>query len=119
MLGLAKRIRARIFQASTSEVYGDPTIHPQTESYWGNVNPLGIRACYDEGKRCAETLFFDYHRQHKLRIKVARIFNTYGPRQPDISLAREQLGWEPHIPLEQGLINTIRYFDDLLTHVVV
>ena len=217
MLGLAKRIRARIFQASTSEVYGDPTIHPQTESYWGNVNPLGIRACYDEGKRCAETLFFDYHRQHKLRIKVARIFNTYGPhmhpndgrvvsnfivqalknepitiygqgdqtrsfcyvddlidgfiklmnspdgltgpvnlgnpgeftikqlaetvikmtgsssklvylplpaddpkqRQPDITLAREQLGWEPHIPLEQGLINTIRYFDDLLTHLNV
>ena len=217
MLGLAKRIRARIFQASTSEVYGDPTIHPQTESYWGNVNPLGIRACYDEGKRCAETLFFDYHRQHKLRIKVARIFNTYGPhmhpndgrvvsnfivqalknepitiygqgdqtrsfcyvddlidgfirlmnspdsltgpvnlgnpseftikqlaetvikmtgsasnlvymplpaddpkqRQPDITLAREQLGWEPHIPLEQGLINTIRYFDDLLTHLDV
>jgi UDP-glucuronate decarboxylase len=80
MLGLAKRIRARIFQASTSEVYGDPSVHPQPESYWGNVNPLGIRACYDEGKRCAETLFFDYHRQHKLRIKVARIFNTYGPR---------------------------------------
>ena len=217
MLGLAKRIRARIFQASTSEVYGDPTIHPQPESYWGNVNPLGIRACYDEGKRCAETLFFDYHRQHKLRIKVARIFNTYGPhmhpndgrvvsnfivqalknepitiygqgdqtrsfcyvddlidgfiklmnspdgltgpvnlgnpgeftikqlaetvikmtgpasklvymplpaddpkqRQPDITLARKQLGWEPHIPLEQGLINTIRYFDDLLTRLDV
>jgi UDP-glucuronate decarboxylase len=80
MLGLAKRRRAKIFQASTSEVYGDPAIHPQTEDYWGNVNPIGIRSCYDEGKRCAETLFFDYHRQHKLRIKVARIFNTYGPR---------------------------------------
>ena len=80
MLGLAKRVRAKIFQASTSEVYGDPTVHPQVESYRGNVNPLGPRACYDEGKRCAETLFFDYHRQHGLRIKVARIFNTYGPR---------------------------------------
>jgi UDP-glucuronate decarboxylase len=80
MLGLAKRTRAKIFQASTSEVYGDPTVHPQVESYRGNVNPLGPRACYDEGKRCAETLFFDYYRQHKLRIKVARIFNTYGPR---------------------------------------
>jgi UDP-glucuronate decarboxylase len=80
MLGLAKRLNARIFQASTSEVYGDPTIHPQTESYWGNVNPIGIRSCYDEGKRCAETLFFDYYRQHKLDIRVARIFNTYGPR---------------------------------------
>jgi UDP-glucuronate decarboxylase len=80
MLGLAKRVGARIFQASTSEVYGDPKVHPQTESYWGNVNPIGIRSCYDEGKRCAETLFFDYHRQHKLNIKVARIFNTYGPR---------------------------------------
>ncbi|WP_369058245.1 UDP-glucuronic acid decarboxylase family protein [Caulobacter sp. 73W] len=80
MLGLAKRRRAKIFQASTSEVYGDPTWHPQPEEYWGNVNPIGIRSCYDEGKRCAETLFFDYHRQHKLRIKVARIFNTYGPR---------------------------------------
>jgi len=213
MLGLAKRIRARIFQASTSEVYGDPSVHPQPESYWGNVNPLGIRACYDEGKRCAETLFFDYHRQHKLRIKVARIFNTYGPRmhpndgrvvsnfivqalnnqsitiygkgdqtrsfcyvddliegfirlmnssdeltgpvnlgnpveftikqlaetvirmtgsasklvykplpeddpkqrQPDITLARAKLGWEPVIQLEQGLGETIRYFDQLLT----
>ena len=79
MLGLAKRVRARILQASTSEVYGDPTTHPQTEEYWGNVNPIGPRACYDEGKRCAETLFFDYYRQHRLRIKVARIFNTYGP----------------------------------------
>jgi len=80
MLGLAKRLRAKIFQASTSEVYGDPSVHPQTEDYRGNVNPIGPRACYDEGKRCAETLFFDYHRQHRLRIRVARIFNTYGPR---------------------------------------
>ncbi|MEO0954786.1 MAG: UDP-glucuronic acid decarboxylase family protein, partial [Pseudomonadota bacterium] len=80
MLGLAKRTKARILQASTSEVYGDPTVHPQEESYWGNVNPIGPRSCYDEGKRCAETLFFDYHRQHNLDIKVARIFNTYGPR---------------------------------------
>ena len=80
MLGLAKRVGARIFQASTSEVYGDPSVHPQKESYWGNVNPIGIRSCYDEGKRCAETLFFDYHRQHNLDIRVARIFNTYGPR---------------------------------------
>lgn len=80
MLGLAKRVKARIFQASTSEVYGDPEVHPQPEEYWGRVNPIGIRSCYDEGKRCAETLFFDYHRQHNLDIKVARIFNTYGPR---------------------------------------
>jgi len=80
MLGLAKRVRARILQASTSEVYGDPEVHPQPESYWGRVNPIGIRSCYDEGKRCAETLFFDYHRQHHVDIKVIRIFNTYGPR---------------------------------------
>jgi UDP-glucuronate decarboxylase len=80
MLGLAKRVNAKILQASTSEVYGDPQVHPQREDYWGHVNPIGLRACYDEGKRCAETLFFDYHRQHNLRIKVARIFNTYGPR---------------------------------------
>ena len=80
MLGLAKRVKARIFQASTSEVYGDPTVHPQTEDYWGNVNPIGMRSCYDEGKRCAETLFFDYYRQYGLDIRVARIFNTYGPR---------------------------------------
>ena len=80
MLGLAKRTKAKILQASTSEVYGDPIVHPQTEDYWGHVNPIGLRSCYDEGKRCAETLFFDYRRQHKLRIKVARIFNTYGPR---------------------------------------
>ncbi len=84
MLGLAKRVKAKIFQASTSEVYGDPSMHPQLESYWGNVNPIGIRSCYDEGKRCAETLFFDYYRQHGVRIRVARIFNTYGPRMhPD------------------------------------
>jgi len=80
MLGLAKRLNCKIFQASTSEVYGDPSVHPQPEAYWGNVNPIGIRSCYDEGKRCAETLFFDYYRQHNLQIKVARIFNTYGPR---------------------------------------
>ncbi|TIQ50794.1 MAG: NAD-dependent epimerase/dehydratase family protein, partial [Mesorhizobium sp.] len=80
MLGLAKRLKCKIMQASTSEVYGDPVVHPQTEAYWGNVNPIGPRSCYDEGKRCAETLFFDYHRQHSVDIKVARIFNTYGPR---------------------------------------
>jgi UDP-glucuronate decarboxylase len=80
MLGLAKRLKVKILQSSTSEVYGDPTEHPQRESYWGNVNPIGVRSCYDEGKRCAETLFFDYHRQHKLKIRVVRIFNTYGPR---------------------------------------
>lgn len=80
MLGLAKRLKCKVLQASTSEVYGDPEVHPQEEGYWGNVNPIGLRSCYDEGKRCAETLFFDYHRQHALRIKVARIFNTYGPR---------------------------------------
>ena len=212
MLGLAKRIKARILQASTSEVYGDPTIHPQQEEYWGNVNPMGPRACYDEGKRCAETLFFDYQRQHGLDIKVARIFNTYGPRmhpndgrvvsnfimqslknqpisvfgkgaqtrsfcyvddlveglirlmgsddgfsgpvnlgnpveftilelarkvvemtgsesrvefsplpqddpkerQPDITLARRELGWEPTVELADGLANTIPYFEGLL-----
>ena len=79
-LGLAKRVRARVFLASTSEVYGDPTVHPQSESYWGNVNPIGRRSCYDEGKRCAETLFFDYHRENGVDIRVVRIFNTYGPR---------------------------------------
>jgi UDP-glucuronate decarboxylase len=109
MLGLAKRLRARILQASTSEVYGDPSEHPQNEEYWGNVNPIGPRACYDEGKRCAETLFFDYQRQHNLEIKVARIFNTYGPaddpqqRCPDITKARELLGWKPTISLAEGL----------------
>ena len=213
MLGLAKRTGAKILQASTSEVYGDPEIHPQIESYWGRVNPVGSRACYDEGKRCAETLFFDYRRQHNLGIKVVRIFNTYGPRmypddgrvvsnfivqalknqpitlfgdgqqtrsfcyvsdlvdglismmdtpddvtgpinlgnpneftireladavikhigskseyvfrelpsddprqrQPDISLARETLGWEPKVQLEEGLASTVRYFDELLS----
>jgi UDP-glucuronate decarboxylase len=218
MLGLAKRVKARILQASTSEVYGDPSVHPQTEAYWGNVNPIGPRSCYDEGKRCAETLFFDYHRQHGLDIRVARIFNTYGPRlhlndgrvvstfivqalqgkdltlfgdgsqtrsfcyvddlidgflrfmelpsgekgapgfpgpinlgnpgeftvrqlaemvveltgsksklvflplpaddpmqrQPDISRARQMLEWEPKVPLRDGLVKTIAYFDGLL-----
>ena len=212
MLGLAKRVKAKIFQASTSEVYGDPKIHPQQESYWGHVNPIGFRSCYDEGKRCAETLFFDYRRQHHLCIKVGRIFNTYGPRmhpndgrvvsnfivqalknepitiygdgsqtrsfcyaddlieafvrlmktgddftgpvnlgnpnefsikelaekvidltgstsqlifkplpeddplqrRPDISLAKEKLGWEPKVELEEGLKNTIGYFETLL-----
>ena len=212
MLGLAKRTRAKIMQASTSEVYGDPQVHPQTEDYWGHVNPIGFRSCYDEGKRCAETLFFDYWRQHKLRIKIARIFNTYGPRmhpndgrvvsnfimqalkgtditiygdgsqtrsfcyvdelidgfvrlmnsaddftgpvnlgnpgeftikelaekvvemigsksklvykplpnddptqrQPDITLAKEKLGWEPKTKLEDGLQKTIPYFEDLI-----
>jgi len=212
MLGLAKRLNAKIFQASTSEVYGDPKVHPQTEDYWGHVNPVGQRSCYDEGKRCAETLFFDYRRQHRLYIKVARIFNTYGPRmhpndgrvvsnfimqalqsnpitiygdgtqtrsfcyvddlieaivrlmntaddftgpvntgnpeaftivelaekvidltgsksklvykplpyddpqqrQPDITLAKEKLGWEPTVKLEDGLKETIKYFDRLV-----
>lgn len=214
MLGLAKRTKARILQASTSEVYGDPSVHPQTEDYWGNVNPIGPRSCYDEGKRCAETLFFDYHRQHDLDIKVARIFNTYGPRmhpndgrvvsnfivqalrgeditlygdgeqtrsfcyvddlveglirlmdskegvtgpinlgnpgeftirelaelvieltgsksklthkplpqddpkqrQPNITLAKENLDWQPTVPLKDGLGHTIKYFDELLTN---
>ena len=212
MLGLAKRTKARILQASTSEVYGDPEVHPQRETYWGHVNPIGIRSCYDEGKRCAETLFFDYHRQHQLEIKVVRIFNTYGPRmhpndgrvvsnfivqalrgeditiygdgsqtrsfcyaddliegfvrmmaspremtgpfnmgnpveftikqlaetvlsmvggdsklvfkplpqddpkqrQPDITLARNNLGWEPKVGLEQGLKTTVAYFRSFL-----
>lgn len=213
MLGLAKRTRARVLQASTSEVYGDPAVHPQQEGYWGNVNPIGPRSCYDEGKRCAETLFFDYRRQHRLEIKVVRIFNTYGPRmhpqdgrvvsnfivqalggeditiygdgqqtrsfcyvddlvsgllammatddtctgpvnlgnpgeftmlelaervialvgsrsrvvhrplpqddprqrRPDISLARDQLGWTPRVQLDEGLKKTIAYFDELLS----
>ena len=212
MLGLAKRTKARILQASTSEVYGDPQVHPQPEEYWGHVNPIGVRSCYDEGKRCAETLFFDYHRQHQVNIKVARIFNTYGPRmhvndgrvvsnfivqalrgepltlygegsqtrsfcycddlidafvrlmatgdevtgpinlgnpveftirelaelvleltgsksqlvwqplpsddpkqrQPDIGKARRVLGWEPSIPLREGLVKTIAYFESTL-----
>ena len=215
MLGLAKRIKARILQASTSEVYGDPDVHPQSEDYWGNVNQIGLRSCYDEGKRCAETLFFDYLRQHSLKIKVVRIFNTYGPfmqlndgrvvsnfivqalknepitiygdgnqtrsfcyvddlidglvrmmdtpddftgpvnmgnpgeftirqlaekvidmtgsrselvfhplpsddprqRCPDISLARHELGWEPMVRLEEGLVNTISYFDNFLKEI--
>jgi UDP-glucuronate decarboxylase len=213
MLGLAKRVRAKIFQASTSEVYGDPQVHPQVESYWGHTNPIGVRSCYDEGKRCAETLFFDYRRQHNLAIKVGRIFNTYGPRmhpndgrvvsnfivqalrgepvtiygdgsqtrsfcyvddlveafirfmatgddvtgpinlgnpgeftilelaekviaatgsrselirkplpaddpvqrRPDITLAKDKLGWEPKIQLDEGLEKTISYFDKLLS----
>ena len=217
MLGLAKRLRCKIFQASTSEVYGDPSVHPQPESYWGNVNPIGPRSCYDEGKRCAETLFFDYHRQHGLQIKVARIFNTYGPRmhhadgrvvsnfvvqalrgepitiygegqqtrsfcyvddlvegfiqlmesdeeitgpvnlgnpgeftirelaeqvisqtgsrselafrdlpqddpkqrRPDISQAKALLGWEPTVPLEEGLARTVAYFRELLSDLEV
>jgi UDP-glucuronate decarboxylase len=211
MLGLAKRLKVRILQASTSEVYGDPTEHPQKESYWGNVNPIGPRSCYDEGKRCAETLFFDYHRQHKLNIRVVRIFNTFGPRmhpndgrvvsnfvlqalrnepitlygtgnqtrsfcyvddlvtgliammdqdeiigpvnlgnpaeysikelammikeisgssseivfrplpeddpvrrKPDITLARQKLGWEPTVPIREGLERTIQYFREML-----
>jgi UDP-glucuronate decarboxylase len=166
MLGLAKRLRVKVLQASTSEVYGDPAVHPQTEDYWGNVNPIGERSCYDEGKRCAETLFFDYHRQHQLKIKVMRIFNTYGPRmhpkdgrvvsnfivqalqgeditqlaeaviqltgaksklvfrplpsddpkqrQPNITQARDVLGWEPKVQLQQGLTQTIAYFDEFL-----
>jgi len=99
MLGLAKRVKASILQASTSEVYGDPEVHPQEETYWGRVNPIGMRACYDEGKRCAETLFFDYHRQ----------------RKPDISMAKKELGWQPQIPLREGLKKTIAYFEQLLS----
>lgn len=124
MLGLAKRLGARILQASTSEVYGDPEIHPQTEAYLGRVNPIGARACYDEGKRCAETLFFDYHRQCGLDIKVIRIFNTYGPRilleddprqrRPDITLARQALDWNPTVALDAGLDRTIAYFEKLI-----
>jgi UDP-glucuronate decarboxylase len=121
MLGLAKRLGARIFQASTSEVYGDPLVHPQTEEYWGNVNPIGIRSCYDEGKRCAETLFFDYWRQHELPIKVARIFNTYGPRmQPDdgrvvSSFIVQALSGEPiTIFGDGGQSRSFCYVDDLV-----
>jgi len=176
-LGLAKRVNARVFQASTSEVYGDPEVHPQPESYWGSVNPIGIRSCYDEGKRCAETLFFDYHRQNGVDIRIVRIFNTYGPRmspedgrvvsnfivqalrgeditiygdgsqtrsfelaekviqltgtqsrivhealpaddpkqrQPDIELAKTELGWEPRVSLDEGLVETIDYFRSYL-----
>ena len=121
MLGLAKRRKAKIFQASTSEVYGDPTIHPQVEEYWGNVNPIGIRSCYDEGKRCAETLFFDYHRQHGLRIKVARIFNTYGPRMhPNdgrvvSNFIMQALRGEPITLYGEGLqTRSFCYVDDLV-----
>ena len=125
MLGLAKRIGARILQASTSEVYGDPTVHPQTEDYVGHVNPIGPRACYDEGKRCAETLFFDYHRQHKLRIRVARIFNTYGPRM-HINDGRvvsnfivQALRNEPiTIYGEGGQTRAFCYVDDLISGIV-
>ena len=121
MLGLAKRLRAPIFQASTSEVYGDPLIHPQTEDYWGNVNPIGIRSCYDEGKRCAETLFFDYWRQHALPVKVARIFNTYGPRmQPNdgrvvSSFIVQALKGEPITVFgDGGQSRSFCYVDDLI-----
>ncbi|MBE0626768.1 MAG: SDR family oxidoreductase [Burkholderiales bacterium] len=121
MLGLAKRVKAKILQASTSEVYGDPEVHPQTESYWGNVNPIGIRSCYDEGKRCAETLFFDYWRQHHLRIKVARIFNTYGPRMhPNdgrvvSNFIVQSLRGEPITVYGQGLqTRSFCYVDDLV-----
>ena len=122
ILGLAKRTRAKVFQASTSEVYGDPLQHPQTEEYWGNVNPIGARACYDEGKRCAETLFFDYFRQHSLRIKVARIFNTYGPRMhPDdgrvvSNFIVQALSGRPLTVYGNGSqTRSFCYVDDLLT----
>ena len=121
MLGLAKRVRAKILQASTSEVYGDPAVHPQTEEYWGNVNPIGPRSCYDEGKRCAETLFFDYHRQHRLRIKLARIFNTYGPRMhPNdgrvvSNFIVQALKGEPITIYGEGLqTRSFAYVDDLV-----
>jgi UDP-glucuronate decarboxylase len=125
MLGLAKRTRARILQASTSEVYGDPEVHPQVESYWGKVNPIGPRACYDEGKRCAETLFFDYHRQHHLQIKVARIFNTYGPRMhPNdgrvvSNFIMQALKHEPITLYGEGLqTRSFCYVDDLVDGLV-
>ena len=121
MLGLAKRLRARIFQASTSEVYGDPAVHPQQEDYWGHVNPIGLRSCYDEGKRCAETLFFDFHRHHGVAIKVARIFNTYGPRmQPDdgrvvSNFIVQALRGEPITVYGDGLqTRSFCYVDDLI-----
>ncbi len=111
MLGLARRTKAKILQASTSEVYGDPEEHPQRESYWGRVNPIGIRSCYDEGKRCAETLFFDYHRQHNLRIKVARIFNTYGPKmRPDDGSG----GVELHRSGDQGRVFSDHRFMEMV-----
>jgi UDP-glucuronate decarboxylase len=125
MLGLAKRVGARILLASTSEVYGDPTVHPQVESYWGNVNPIGIRACYDEGKRCAETLFFDYYRQHNLQIKVARIFNTYGPNMlPNdgrvvSSFIVQALRGEPLTVFgDGGQTRSFCYVDDLVTGLI-
>ncbi len=121
MLGLAKRLRCRVFQASASEVYGDPSEHPQTEAYWGNVNPIGARSCYDEGKRCAETLFFDYFRQHKLDIKVARIFNTYGPRMHPkdgrvvSNFIVQALGSEPITIFGEGLqTRSFCYVDDMI-----
>lgn len=125
MLGLAKRLNCRIFQASTSEVYGDPSVHPQPEEYWGNVNPIGPRSCYDEGKRCAETLFFDYHRQHQLEIKVARIFNTYGPRMhPDdgrvvSNFIVQALKGNPITIYGEGIqTRSFCYVDDLIEGVV-
>jgi len=125
MLGLAKRLQARIFQASTSEVYGDPLIHPQTEDYWGNVNPIGTRSCYDEGKRCAETLFFDYHRQHSLQIKVARIFNTYGPKMHPSdgrvvsNFIVQALRGEPITVFGDGTqTRSFCYVDDLVTAII-
>src|SRR6476469_6227261 len=121
MLGLAKRTKAKILQASTSEVYGDPTVHPQTEQYWGHVNPIGPRSCYDEGKRCAETLFFDYNRQHNLRIKVARIFNTYGPRMHPADgrvvsnfIIQALLGRDSTIYGEGSQTRSFCYVDDLI-----
>lgn len=125
MLGLAKRVKAKILQASTSEVYGDPEVHPQKEEYWGRVNPIGLRSCYDEGKRCAETLFFDYHRQHKLRVKVARIFNTYGPRMhPNdgrvvSNFIMQALRGEPITIFGQGTqTRSFCYVDDLIEALV-
>jgi UDP-glucuronate decarboxylase len=121
MLGLAKRVKAKIMQASTSEMYGDPNVHPQTEDYWGHVNPIGPRSCYDEGKRCAETLFFDYWRQHKLRIKVARIFNTYGPRMHpndgrvvSIFIVQALLGQDITIYGDGSQTRSFCYVDDLI-----
>jgi UDP-glucuronate decarboxylase len=125
MLGLAKRVGARILQASTSEIYGDPVQHPQTESYWGNVNPIGVRSCYDEGKRCAETLFFDYHRQHNLSIKVARIFNTYGPRMHPAdgrvvsNFIMQALGNKPITVYGEGTqTRSFCYVDDLVSGLI-
>ncbi|MEI9851653.1 MAG: UDP-glucuronic acid decarboxylase family protein [Sphingomonas sp.] len=125
MLGLAKRLGARILQASTSEVYGDPEVHPQPESYWGSVNPIGFRSCYDEGKRCAETLFFDYHRQHRLRIKVARIFNTYGPhmhpndgRVVSNFIVQALTGQPITIYGDGGQTRSFCYVDDLVTALI-